>query len=142
LGTNVGGNFPEANIIQLVTIFPVFLIIVVLDAISVKNIWTIFQKAKLENKDRRKEGILKLAFSVGIEFALAIISFVIAVLEASGYRGDAPAFIDWWLISWTAGSVIDQKYIIRDILKKSEVKTSKHLVSEHAPTNRRTSYNT
>jgi hypothetical protein len=114
-----GGNvFPEASYIQLFTIFPIYTIIIAFDFLSVKELWIIFQKAKLDNKHHRVFGFYRIGLSLIIEIILAVVSTVVAGLEAGSYQGNIPSFIDWWLISWITGSIIDQKYIIRDILKK------------------------
>jgi hypothetical protein len=117
---DMGTTFPSASYLQLFTIFPIYAILIGFDILAIQALWDIFEKTKLENKMVRKTGFYKLGLSVAIGLCFGIISIVIAILEAVSYQGNAPSFIDWWLITWITGSTIDQKLIIRDILKREE----------------------
>jgi hypothetical protein len=113
--------FPQAAVMQLITLLPVLALRAVFDCLSLYALRQIGNKSasyfQIEDNAPTKRAMNSITISLIIELFLSIVSLMVATLEAVNYQGMMVSFIDWLLIAWCISSAIDQKAHYRIIFR-------------------------
>ncbi|KAJ3254445.1 hypothetical protein HK103_007163 [Boothiomyces macroporosus] len=103
--------FPAAAVMQVITIFPIFVIRMIFDIASLVKLFQHF--SSVTNQPANKlVAFYQLGYSLVVEVILTFFSIVVAVLESQNYTGDDVADMDWIMISWAIGALLEQSQIL------------------------------
>lgn len=107
--TNVNSSpSPIIAELQLASMVPILVLRIVFDSLSLISLFSI-SKDFVQTDEKASLSISTISISLVFEICIAVVSIVVAVLETIKYQGDCIAFQDWWLISWSISSLIEQR---------------------------------
>ncbi|KAI9330316.1 hypothetical protein BDR26DRAFT_871610 [Obelidium mucronatum] len=109
---NGNTQFPVSTILQLATLFPFLVIRIGADTYSLVKL---VRGRIMFTMNSNAHVVEKALILIGVEIALGVLAFVVAVEEALSYQGEKPAYLDWLLISWCMVGWVDQQGILRKI---------------------------
>ncbi|KAJ3270721.1 hypothetical protein HDV01_007477 [Terramyces sp. JEL0728] len=115
--------FPVAATLQVITIFPTFIIRMLFDIASLVKLSQHFNSITHQSANKLV-AFYQLGYLLVIEVVLTLFSIVVAVLESQNYAGDDVANMDWIMISWAIGALLEQSQILTRLFNESELKTS------------------
>ncbi|KAI8894511.1 hypothetical protein BC833DRAFT_604667 [Globomyces pollinis-pini] len=124
--------FPESNMIQLATIFPILIIRTILDIGSFKKVFEL--RVRDTNDSSKLKAFKKIIVSLSLEIILSVFAIGIAGLEAIAYTGLKPAFVDWILIAWCLGALTEQKKLYQIIFGHTTSSTNLTQNKSYHPT--------
>ncbi|KAJ3321659.1 hypothetical protein HDV06_003952 [Boothiomyces sp. JEL0866] len=104
--------FPIASTLQILTIFPIFVIRMFFDVASLIKLYEHFSSVSLQPSNKRV-AFAQLGYSLVVEILLTLLSIYVAYMEAIGYTGDNIAVVDWIMISWAIGALLEQSQILK-----------------------------
>jgi hypothetical protein len=118
---STSGRIAIVPIIQLATLFVILILRAVFDISSLYAIFKINKQAEgffqTKNDYSTKRAVQTLILNLIVELMFSALAIFVAVLEAIPYTGTMIAFADWYLISWSIASAVEQRQLYRIIFR-------------------------
>ncbi|KAJ3254444.1 hypothetical protein HK103_007162 [Boothiomyces macroporosus] len=103
--------FPAAATMQVITIFPIFILRMLFDMASLLKLFQHFNSLTQQNS-AKLIAFYQLRYYLVVELILTLFSIVVAVLESLNYSGNNVADMDWIMISWAISALLEQSQIL------------------------------
>jgi hypothetical protein len=100
------GQFPISTALFSAALFPILILKAMCDVGSVIG-WRRLYKEDIKKRPKIKTSVDLIGLYLMAEMILLCVSLVVSVLEAVGYKGDAPAYVDFILVAWSACYEVD-----------------------------------
>ncbi|KAJ3251829.1 hypothetical protein HK103_002039 [Boothiomyces macroporosus] len=111
--------FPQASTLQVITLVPIFVVRMSFDIAASYKLLQQYNSS-VEKSPSKLCVFYQIGYSLFMEIVLTFFSIVVAVLEAENYTGDNVAFMDWIMISWAIGGLLEQSHILKALFDDNQ----------------------
>lgn len=111
--------FPQASTLQVITLVPIFVVRMSFDIAASYKLLQQYNSS-VEKSPLKLCVFYQIGYSLFMEIVLTFFSIVVAVLEAENYTGDNVAFMDWIMISWAIGGLLEQSHILKALFDDNQ----------------------